>query len=256
MKKHFKLISTLICLMLCFALISFGVYSIATSYKELNSSVSFTPTTARLKIFGGIYGDVGFDSVNQPESSRYYACNQNTTSELGNYSESDGKYYFGSWQYGDLTFVDHDDGSESSIYFYIQITNYGETLIDYAVEFGSSFSSDVVGYNVYYYRANNYSNNLETNTKLTTYASVNGYWDISSQQSAIPNFTKLEESAMNEISVLFDDSTSKPTKATIPNIDSMFSTTMIVVKLKVLNVENNIEKSTFEFGINAQTVQE
>ncbi len=258
MKKHFKLISTLMCLIVCFALISFGVYSIAnaTSYKALQSSVSFTPTTARLKIFGGIYGDVDFDSENQPETSRYYACNYNTQASAGNYSEVNDKYVFNGWQYGSLTFADNDDGTADPIYFYIQITNYSETLIDYSVNFGNCISASQVDYNVYYYRASNYVGSLATNTNLTTNASANGFWSIEQTSKAVPNFTKKQETAMTDVSIEVDSTTLNPVKASIPNTDSMFSTTMIVIKLNVKDPNKNIDSSTFEFGVGAETVQQ
>ena len=66
MHKHYKIITSVCCLFLCVGMIAFGVYAARNILTSLNSSVSFTPTTAKLKIFCGVYGCYEYSPTTRP----------------------------------------------------------------------------------------------------------------------------------------------------------------------------------------------
>ena len=84
MRKHYKLISSIVCLLLCVSMIAFGVYAATHSLIGVNSQVSFTPTTAKLKIFGGIADHKEY--VDNANSGKYYACNYGVNGVEGHYT--------------------------------------------------------------------------------------------------------------------------------------------------------------------------
>ena len=258
MRKSFKLLSTIMCLILCVAMVLIGVYAIsANSFKSLKSSVSFKPTAANLKIFGGIYGDAHFDETNQPENARYYACNFNTEETNGNYKISNNLCNFNGWEYGNIIFNDFNESVQvkpDDICFYIQITNFTETKINYIIDFIDVSTINEITVSCFYYRTSNYTENVETNLDLTTNASGKGWWNIEHSGKEIPNFKKLANEDMTKLDVVIDESTQKPTTISVPDASSELSTTMIVIKLNIVNIDEDLTNLDFNYSLDAQTI--
>lgn len=260
MRRRFKVLSTIMCLMLCVAMVFIGVYAISTNtLKSLKSSVSFKPTAANLKIFGGIYGDAHFDESSQPEEARYYACNFNTEETNGNYKISNNLCDFNGWEYGDIIFNDFNESVQAKpddICFYIQITNFTETKINYIIDFINVSTINEITVSCYYYRASNYTENVEKNPDLTTNASINGWWNIEHSEKEIPNFKKLANKDMTKLDVEIDEATQKPKTISVPNTNSELSTTMIVIKLNIVDIDEDLTNLAFDYSLDAQTIQE
>lgn len=238
MRKHYRIISSVICLLLCIGMITFGVYAAKHNLVNLDSTVSFTPTNAKLKIIGGIRDQEGYSSTNILSSTGYYGCNKDKNN-LVNCVENGDKATFSPWEYGTLNFAEYTETSTKThpdpICFYIQITNYVERNVKLKITFTAI--PDNTNLECYYY--------METDsTKLIT---QNGWWnpdEITSKENLHMNIEK-EDSAMTQVKIensIADFSS---------GIDTTLKTVMLVVKLKVDSNEVNINDK-LNFTVEAQ----
>lgn len=147
MRKHYKLVSSIACIVLCIAIVAFGVYAASNSLVKLSAKVSFTPSTAQLTIIGGISGSTQSiaNSSNSNDKLKYYATNHGAIST--NVKEEDNVATFNPWEYGVATF---DDGyfeqgktEPDPIYFLLQITNHIERNVDIKVDFTTAFDKNL-----------------------------------------------------------------------------------------------------------------
>lgn len=246
MRKRYKLFSSIICLLLCVGMVAFGVYAAKTNLVKLNSTVSFTPTRAKLKIFGGIYNYNGYADNNSLDGSDkvYYATNKNKDA-LIKCTENGDVATFETWNYDQITFKDYTETNGKThpddIVFYIQITNYVERNVSYSIDLTAV--PDNLSVECGYYITEN-SNITSANAKQ------NGWWDIESATTAWPTFAT---------------STNKPTATSITRNDSKFmlgsdvttslSTIMFEIRLNVEDPDQDIVTSganakNFNFKIN------
>lgn len=257
MRKHYKLISSIVCLLLCVSMIAFGVYAATHSLIGVSSQVSFTPTTAKLKIFGGIRGQDGYNSTESGAGvgykQTYYACNYNNT-DLNAVSKNvektqDGVDYFNPWEYGSIHFdKDYDEATgPTPIYFYIQVTNYVQRDINYKIVIDKLTQKDTAETDLFGTHINlDYSSYIQNNEQ--TFALNDGWWDISKQEKSNVTFTEktdltytdFQKNADGKIEtsisgVVKDDANKEP------------ATTMIVIRLKVNNTNAD---DSFDFNFN------
>lgn len=251
MRKHYKLISSIVCLLLCVSMIAFGVYAATHSLIGVSSQVSFTPTTAKLKIFGGIRGQDGYNSTESGEGDdykqTYYACNYGDTDSKKNYTSKtvDGALVdsFTDWTFGNIHFDKNYDETTgpSPIYFYLQITNYVERNVKYTINIDKLTQTDAdktdlsdglvsISYGTY----------SQDNTG--TFNAVSGWWDITQKNKSNTQFTPK--------TVTYTDMDSKNLTATLPTEDTSLKTTMIIIKLAVDNAEEDFDFN-FKFTLTA-----
>ena len=157
MHKRFGLVTSIMCLVLCCAFITFGVYAASRAATSFNSTVVFTPTSAKVRIKGLIADHkTGSGTV-----TNYYACNYNSTSTEDT--------VFDKWEFGDLSFQEATEDASNNIIvtpikFYIQITNNVEAELTYS--FKATFDTTLV------VRAG-YTSSLNAGISNTQYFDIN-----------------------------------------------------------------------------------
>ena len=263
MRKHYKLISSIVCLLLCVSMIAFGVYAATNSLIGVSSQVSFTPTSAKLKIFGGIAGHKEYDS--NGTSGKYYACNYGVDASAGNYSidSKTSTDIFNRWNFDAINFDDNyqETGNETkpnSIYFYIQITNYVERNVKYSLKINKSESEtdekldDSLDLVFGYYLISNNSDEL-----TGTNATLKGWWDIADTKSSQPAFHSKTNSNPKLTSLTTVNRTNdvvnfyKLDSTDSNTVDTTLSTMMIVIKMDVKSDENSLKGVNFNFTLTA-----
>lgn len=242
MRKHYKLFSSIVCLLLCIGMVAFGVYAATNSLIGISSQVSFTPTSAKLKIFGKVAGFDGYNSssagTEDDYKQTYYACNYGDTDSKKNFTSKtvDGKLTdaFTTWGFGDVHFdTNYDEATgPAPIYFYLQITNYVERDVKYTININkltvkndnsNSESTDLedglitISYGTY----------SQANSSLFTEESK--WWDITEKKkrNAPLGLEGVTFTSMNNLT------------ATLPTEDTSLKTTMIIIKLAVDNAEES-----------------
>ena len=251
MRKHYKLISSIVCLLLCVSMIAFGVYAATNSLIGVSSQVSFTPTSAKLKIFGKVAGFDGYNSTSagteDTYKQTYYACNYGDTNSKKNYKSEtvDGALVdsFTTWAFGDIHFDKNYDEATgpTPIYFYLQITNYVERNVKYTINIDKLTQTDadktdladgIVSISYGTYSQNN----------TGTFNAVSGWWDITQKNKSNTQFTPK--------TVTYTNMDSKNLIATLPTEDTSLKTTMIIIKLAVDNAEEDFDFN-FKFTLTA-----
>lgn len=256
MRKHYKLISSIVCLILCVCMVTFGVYAARYGLVTLNSTVSFTPTTAKLKIFGGIAGQAGFNNPEIVASQIYYACNYNTepgTEEgKGNYAKNNSLDVFTTWNYEKIYFAEYKETGTKThpdpISFYIQITNYVEADVNYTITVNNP--SNYFKYSFAYEIADNSLPALNSSTEATDA----GWWYIGATKASKPIFHKNSTKPGSNKK----DFTGTTTKVVdLSNVvDTTLQTIMMVVTIEVVDADTSIEDDTgfsFTIGANVST---
>ena len=61
---------------------------------------------------------------------------------------------------------------------------------------------------------------------------------------------------MTKLDVVIDESTQKPTTISVPNENSELSTTMIVIKLNIVDIDKDLTNLAFNYSLDAQTISE
>lgn len=239
MRKHYKLISAVICLLLCVGMVAFGVYAARYNLISISSTVSFAPTSAKLKIIGAIDGALTAENTG---TDKYYATNYGES--LVNCTIDNDVATFNKWEYGKLTFGSFAETSAESrpdpICFYIQITNYVEVNTQYKITITEKETTGKVELNAYCY--------TELNSVVSTsQAGEKGMWNPTTVSEAsnavVGSFTKQEN--LTELTFTND-------VAITPNtVNTELSTTMLVLKLGVLDIEADINFN-FSFTISTQ----
>lgn len=265
MRKHYKLISSIVCLLLCVSMIAFGVYAATHSLIGVNSQVSFTPTTAKLKIFGGIANHKEY--VDNANSGKYYACNYGVNGVEGHYttkniSGSEEKIdEFEAWNFEAINFDDNyqETGNKTkpkSIYFYIQVTNYVERNVKYSLKINDAESEtgekldNTLELAFGYYLTNNDDENLQTEQTATT----NGWWCITNEKASQPVFHSSNDNKLENINKL--ERTGNivnfyKEENGVNTVDTTLSTMMIVIKMDVKSDEVSLKGVNFNFTLSA-----
>lgn len=257
MHKHYKLISGIASIVLCLAMIAFGVYAASTSLVKLNASVSFTPSTAKLTILAGMSGSTESNTPLQGEQPAdylysYYATNYGDDKlkhvNVDNYNNETAT--FKAWEYGKVTF----DGSyidtpgkthPDPIYFFIQITNHVEKDLKITVDFnGSTFGDNVNASCLYALQTNEY---MKTNK-----STIDNMYAIDTASKPLQgttdglvgkSYTSIASDITNTTVIDFSEQTTS------------LSTLMIVIKLQVVDADESIDGNTvFNFTITATNV--
>lgn len=254
MHKHYKLISGIACIVLCIAIIAFGVYAASTSLVKLNASVSFTPSTAKLTIFGGIAGSK--ESKETDGTSNYYATNygDDESKHVNVQTESDanGAAIFNAWTYTSATFDDNyfETGKThpDPIYFFVQITNHVERNIEIKIDFTNDYTDKNIKVSCLY--------ELATNESLKE-ANVNNMYSISGTSAPMQSTTTaLAGKSYKTLSSDVKYSTSEEvdfSSLNSQNSTTSLSTLMIVIKLEVKDADKNVENNTaFNFTISVK----
>lgn len=249
MRKHYKLISSIVCLILCICMVTFGVYAARNGLVTLNSTVSFTPTTAKLKIFGGIAGQAGYE-LNDSHHV-YYACNYNTepgTEEgKGNYAKNNSVDVFTTWNYEKIYFAEYEETGTKThpdpISFYIQITNYVEADVNYTITINNP--TDKFKYSFHYDITDNNSSGLNSETGAT----AAGWWYVGATSASKPIFHNNEtKPGSNE--VYFTGTTTKVVDLSSV-VDTTLKTIMMVVSIEVVDANTSLAGEEFKFTIGA-----
>ena len=253
MRKHYKLISSIVCLLLCVSMIAFGVYAATNSLIGVSSQVSFTPTSAKLKIFGKVAGFDGYNSnsagTEDTYKQTYYACNYGAGKDTNSYESEtvDGALVdsFTDWEFGDIHFDKNYDEATgpTPIYFYLQITNYVERNVKYTINIDNLTQTGAdktdladglitISYGTY----------SQDNTG--TFTNENKWWDITEKKKR--NAPLKPESVTS-----YTDMDSENLTATLPTEDTSLKTTMIIIKLAVDNAEEDFNFN-FKFTLTAK----
>ena len=245
MRKHYKLISSIACLILCVCMVTFGVYAASYGLVNLNSTVSFTPTMAKLKIFGGIAGQANY--AQSLTEHAYYACNYGEGK--GNYTSNSSGDVFTKWSYGKIYFAEYaETGTEAKpdpISFYIQITNYVEADVNYTITINNP--TDKFEYSFHYYSADNNSSGLNNPTGAT----AAGWWYVGGTSASKPTFYN-NETKPTSTNVNFTTGTN--TKVVdLKDVDTTLKTIMMIITIQVVNADVDIDGDTtgFNFTIGA-----
>lgn len=260
MRKHYKLISSIVCLLLCVSMIAFGVYAATHSLIGVSSQVSFTPTTAKLKIFGAIADHKEY--VNNANSGKYYACNYGVNGDEGHYkTETINEIKtdkFAEWKFDAIHFNDNYDESAKelppSIYFYIQITNYVERNVKYSLKLDKNTNGKLeekITLRFGYYKISNDSDELKDKAMATS----KGWWSINDIDSSLPAFhNKNPKLGEGVIKYVEKDNATETVNfyGTGENaVDTTLSTMMIVIKMDVKSDEESFSDVNFNFTLSA-----
>ena len=258
MYKHYKIISSIVCLLLCVCMVTFGVYAAKYGLVALNSTVSFAPTTAKLKIFGGI-ADYAILEPNDTAVYKYYACNYGTEQEEKNYetiTETNGKKIdqFEPWRFGKIFFDEYDETATITkpdpICFYLQITNYVETQVYYTITLNQP--SNKLEYSFAYEIIDNSSEELNNQAS----APANGWWWIGATEASNPTFHNNEDirPGNNPSNILTATDGTDCKIVDLPEeVDTTLKTVMLVVKVSVKDDENSLLGEDFSFTVTATT---
>lgn len=257
MRKHYKLISSVVCLVLCACMIAFGVYA-ATSVISfgVSSEVSFTPTAAKLKIFGGIAN--AKKGSTESGSLSYYACNYGATDAKKNYSASPDKTLdtFNTWNFGEIIFKEYEEATgPAPIYFYIQITNYVERDVDYKITVDETYTgSTSTGTNVGEYVDISYGHYITDNSNVEpssgTGAEALGFWNINNKEAQEVDSIHSPTGGNSKI-------TGKDffgTSGDFSSVSTSLKTIMLVVRveLKADKVDDSFNSAGFKFTVDAK----
>lgn len=268
MRKHYKLISSVVCLVLCACMIAFGVYAATSGIVSLgvSSEVSFTPTAAKLKIFGGI---ANAEVVSTESGSlSYYACNYGPTDAKKNYKASttdSNTDVFNTWNYGEIKFKEYEEATgPAPIYFYIQITNYVERDVDYKITVDTTYTgSDSTGTNVgeyvnisygYYITDNSstiFASSEETGAESAgTAAWAEGFWNINDKVEQ--NIDSIHSSTRGNSKITGDGFFGN--SGDFSAVSTSLQTIMLVVKveLKTDKVDDSFNSAGFKFTVDAK----
>lgn len=254
MRKHYKLISGIACIVLCLAMVAFGVYAASTSLVKLNASVSFKPSSAKLTIRGGIAGST--ESVADGGASKYYATNNGTPTQ-GVTEDKDGLATFPAWEYDSATFnSEYVESAEKThpdpIYFFIQITNHVERNVTITVDFTQDYSEKNFNVSCLYALKANSTFDVNTNhmyslsaTQAPDQTTTNGLLNkMESYNSdvSLKNIAYQDETKDPEINLAFLNENSSTTK---------LSTIMLVIKLEVIEADKDInaKDTLFNFTV-------
>lgn len=239
MRKHYKLVSGIACIVLCVAMIAFGVYAASTSLVKFNASVSFTPSTAKVKIFGGIAGSK--EVLNVADNSKGYYANNSGLSTHANIEKEEGNVAtFKTWNYGTANF--NDEYTETAgqthpdpIYFFLQITNTVEKDVDITINFADDYSDSNFSVTCSYA----YAKNTEIGANSTS------FYDITGTDAPLQGTTNAK------INGDYDGEATISNKVVdLTNIDTTLSTVMIVIKLEVKDADESIDSNTpFNFTV-------
>lgn len=251
MRKHYKIISSIACLLLCVCMVTFGVYAARYGLVTLSSSVSFTPTTAKLKIFGGIAGQAGFKDASVDSKQIYYACNHGTGAASGHYQTSDSgtgkKDVFDTWNFDKIYFAEYEETGTKThpdpICFYLQITNYVEADVNYTITLSNP--SDKLGYSFAYYSVDNSTLNGYTQESATSA----GWWYVGATSASKPTFhnntTKPEKTSLTAT-----NSTNSKT-VDLSSVDTTLKTIMLIVEIQVVDADDSLLGENFNFTVTA-----
>lgn len=249
MRKHYKLVSSIACIVLCIAIVAFGVYAASNSLVKLSATVSFTPTMAKLTIRGGIANAVdNIETGNQPTTYGYYATNfgGSPTSGITTNNNID---TFPTWSYGTANFNNKNTDQADPIYFFVQITNHVENNIDILVKFTTDFSTDT-----------NLKVSYCTNVKLNSAINANtvGMYSLSDTTKPTQGTTNGLVSAYSATTFeeITYNTTASEAEISISNQASL-STVMLVIKLEVADQAENVDLGTndaFNFVIDVKNV--
>lgn len=243
MRKHYKLVSSIACIVLCIAIVAFGVYAASNSLVKLSATVSFTPTMAKLTIRGGIANAVD-NTGSKPETYGYYDSNKDDTTESGN------TYTFKTWSYGTALFDNANVDQAEPIYFFIQITNHVENNINILVKFKTDFSTNT-NLKVSYYYKEQLTTSIDSNTI--------GMYGISGSEEPTQGTTNGLVSAYSQATTTFNSITynTASDEAEISETGTSLSTAMLVIKLEVINQAENVvlgENDAFNFVVDVKNV--
>ena len=263
MHKHYKLISGIASIVLCLAMIAFGVYAASTSLVKLSANVSFSPSTAQLTILAGMTGSTECKTKLKDDSQTtaysYYATNYgDSKTNHKNVSNYDGNTAtFNAWTYDSATF----DGSyietpgkakPDPIYFFVQITNHIENDIKITVDLTSDFGENINVSCLYALQTNDYMQKNKSNidnmyTIDHTSEPLQSTTDGFANKTYTPLASEISFSATDtEIDFSLDNNAKK----------TSLSTLMIVIKLEVKDADESIDnsKTAFNFTVTATNV--
>ena len=255
MRKHYKLVSGIACIVLCLAMVVFGVYAASTSLVKLNANVSFAPSTAKLTIQGGIAGSK--ESKTEQGTSNYFATNYGEISDHKNIkteSDANGAAVFNEWVYSSATFDEsyietpgktHPD----PIYFFIQITNHVERDVDITVDFTSDYTDKNIQVSCLYELMANSAVNAQTDN-LYSLSSTSAPMQATTNALVSKSYTTLAtDISFAETGAEVDFTTLNQNSST-----TKLSTIMIVIKLEVVDADENVdsEKTAFNFVVSVQ----
>ena len=261
MRKHYKLISAIICVLLCVCMIVFGVYAASHALVSLDSSVTFNPSTAKLKVFGGVSG---CKENNTRDSLQYYACNYKTSPQDGNYKydEETDTAVFGDWIFSDSNDkINFDDNyvetatkkNPNPIYFYVQLTNYVERNVSYSITVFGGNPNVAINYG-YYLKSND---ELLKDSAAETYNTCvnSGFFDITATEKNVMNFANKIPTFNYDVFQVDQSGEGNLYSKAFPSgngsDNSSLATTMIVIRLELLNAEENLTDFNFKFVISA-----
>lgn len=246
MRKHYKLVSSIACIVLCIAIVAFGVYAASNSLVILNATVSFTPSSAQLTIIGGISGSAESiaNSSNTNAKLKYYATNYKPTedSTITNVSEdkATGLATFDTWDYGtanfDGTYFEQGKSEPQPIYFLLQITNHIERDVNIKIDFTTAFDENVKVSCLY--AITNKTTLSSTDDKFFTGATT-------------PLQTTVDTLAGKTYTSKNSDITYLESGAEIDfsSEDMTLSTIMIVIKLEVRDQAESVTTGEFNFTV-------
>lgn len=259
MRKHYKIITGIACIVLCLAIVAFGVYAASTSLVTLGANVSFTPSSAKLTIQGGIAGSIEVkDSQKTPENAQvnYFATNYKNTSQGVTESNVDSETVanFPTWNYIAATFdSDYVETAEKThpdpIYFFIQITNHVERNVNISVDLISPYTEETnIKVSTLY--------SLLSNSAFTDSENTTHMYSLSNNDAPEQDITDVLVTKMSLYTQKdeFNDIKYQPETPEInfnflnESSTTSLSTLMIVMKLEVINAEENVDSANTPFN--------
>lgn len=240
MRKHYKLVSSIACIVLCIAIVAFGVYAASNSLVRLSATVSFTPSTAQLTIIGGISGSTQSiaNSSNSNDKLKYYATNHGTSTNVK--EEKDNVATFNPWEYENATFNDKyfEQGKTEPdpIYFLLQITNHIERDVDIKVDFTKVFDENLKVSCLY--NITNKTTLSSTDDKFFTGATT-------PLQATVDTLAGKTYTSKNS-DITYSESGAE---IDFSSEDMTLSTIMIVIKLEVRDQAESVTTGEFNFTV-------
>lgn len=243
MRKHYKLVSGIACIVLCIAMVAFGVYAASNSLVILNATVSFTPSSAQLTIIGGISGSAESiaNSSNNNAALKYYATNYKPTDDtqvINVEKEENGLATFKSWEYGeanfDGTYFEQGKSEPQPIYFLLQITNHIERDVDITIDFTTAFDDNLKVSCLYA---------IVKNSEVTANSDL--FTGKEPKQATVDTLAgKTTYTSLNN-----DITYSSDAEIDFSAIDTTLSTMMIVIKLEVRDQAKDVTTGNFNFTV-------
>ena len=241
MTRRFKYITIFTTLLLCVAMIGFGVYAATSVSFSISSKVSFMPTDAYLQVLGYI------DGVSPASGNRsYYAANYSTSGEVGtdagNYTTDGGIDTFNTWNFGDII-LDGTSGATAAnkgivkpedMIIYLQVTNFSSRAINYTVALTGSSASDLTANDLsctgeYY---------VEQNASTDVIYGTNGFYSIN--PSGAPSSAPVTYTGTNKGNITFGD---------VINASTDYATMMIKITISPTDdFDPRVDMSKLNFG--------